>query len=126
MIKSLLERKAEGKIINIVSDVAFYGSLSGHADYAASKGGVVAFSHSIAREYANMGININCVAPGFMSTKMTREILAKDKNAVCHRIPINRIADPKEIADVVVFLGSKRASYITASTVNVTGGLLIR
>jgi 3-oxoacyl-[acyl-carrier protein] reductase len=87
---------------------------------------VVSFSISLAREVAPRGIHVNCVAPGMMTTEMAREALDKNQEEYLKRIPLGRIADPAEVADVVVFLCSDRAGYMTGATVDVTGGMLMR
>ncbi len=115
-----------GRIVNIVSQAAFHGSTTGHAHYAASKAGVVALTVSLAREVAPHGIHVNAVAPGMMSTDMAREALQQNRAEYLKRIPLGRIADPAEVAAVVVFLSSERASYMTGATVDVTGGMLMR
>ncbi len=115
-----------GRIVNVASQAAFHGSTTGHAHYAASKAGLVTFSISLAREVAPHGIRVNCVAPGMMTTEMAREALDKDTEQYLARIPLGRIADPAEVANVVAFLASDRASYMTGATVDVTGGMLMR
>jgi 3-oxoacyl-[acyl-carrier protein] reductase len=115
-----------GRIVNIVSQAAFHGSTSGHAHYASSKGGLVNFTVSLAREVAAQGIHVNAVAPGMIATGMSREALDTDRNRYLERIPLRRIADPAEVADVVTFLASDRAGYMTGATVDVTGGMLMR
>ena len=115
-----------GRIVNVTSQAAFRGATTGHAHYAASKAGVVGFSVSLAREVAARGIHVNCVAPGMVATEMARHALEKDPQEYLKRIPLARIADPAEVAGVVVFLCSDRASYMTGSTVDVTGGMLMR
>jgi 3-oxoacyl-[acyl-carrier protein] reductase len=116
----------QGRIVNIVSQAAFHGSTSGHADYAAAKAGLVTFSVSLAREVAAQGISVNAVAPGMITTEMARDALEKDRSRYLERIPLGRIADPAEVADVVTFLASERAGYMTGATVDVTGGMLMR
>jgi len=125
-VRRWLDARRRGRIVNIVSQAAFHGSTSGHADYAAAKAGVVAFTVSLAREVAPHGIHVNAVAPGMMTTEMAREALDKDLQRYLDRIPLRRIADPAEVACVVVFLASPRASYMTGATVDVTGGMLMR
>jgi 3-oxoacyl-[acyl-carrier protein] reductase len=115
-----------GRIVNIASQAAFHGSTSGHADYAAAKAGLVTFTVSLAREVAPHGIHVNAVAPGMMTTDMSREALETDEQRYIDRIPLGRIANPAEIANIVVFLASDRASYMTGVTVDVTGGMLMR
>jgi 3-oxoacyl-[acyl-carrier protein] reductase len=126
VVRHLVERKAKGKIINIVSQAAFHGSTSGHAHYAASKGGLVTFTVSLAREVAKYGINVCAVAPGMMRTPMNRDDLVNREEDYLKRIPLGRIADPAEIANVVAFLASGRADYITGATIDVSGGMLMR
>ncbi len=126
MIKHLIERKSQGKIINIVSQAAFHGSTSGHAHYASAKGGLVTFTVSLAREVAKYGINVNAVAPGMMRTPMNKKELAEREADYIERIPLRRISDPIEVAYTVAFLASNKADYITGATVDVTGGMLMR
>ncbi|NLB51270.1 MAG: 3-oxoacyl-ACP reductase FabG [Clostridiaceae bacterium] len=121
-----LSRRARGKIINIVSQAAFHGSTSGHAHYAAAKGGVVTFTISLAREVAPFGINVTAVAPGMMRTPMSSEALSDREDAYLERIPLRRIAEPREIAYTIAFLASDKADYITGATIDVTGGMLMR
>lgn len=116
----------KGKIVNMVSQAAFHGSTSGHAHYAASKGGLVTFTVSLAREVAPYGINVNAVAPGMMRTPMNRQALAEREDSYLERIPLRRIADPEEVASVVVFLCSDQSDYMTGTTLDVTGGMLMR
>ena len=116
----------KGRIVNVSSQAAFRGSTTGHADYASSKAGLVTFTVSLAREVASLGIHVNAVAAGMMATDMARDALEQNEQAYLERIPLGRIAEPGEIARVVVFLASDRASYMTGATVNVTGGMLMR
>lgn len=126
MVDHLLDRAGRGKIINIVSQAAFHGSTSGHAHYAAAKGGVVTFTVSLAREVAKYGINVTAVAPGMMRTPMNKKELAEREAEYLARIPLGRISDPKEVAYTVAFLASDKADYITGATIDVTGGMLMR
>jgi 3-oxoacyl-[acyl-carrier protein] reductase len=125
-VRSWLDEERTGRIVNITSPAAFQGSTTGHAHYAASKAGLVSFSVSLAREVAPRGIHVNLVAPGMMRTEMSRQTLAHGEQPYLERIPLRRIADPAEIADVAVFLASGRAAYMTGATVDVTGGMLMR
>jgi 3-oxoacyl-[acyl-carrier protein] reductase len=115
-----------GSIVNIVSQAAFHGATSGHAHYAASKAGLVAFTISLAREVAAQGIRVNAVAPGMIATDMARHALQTNLDCYLERIPLGRVADPAEVAVVVVFLASERAGYMTGATLDVTGGMLMR
>ena len=116
----------KGKIVNMTSQAAFHGSTSGHAHYAASKAGLVTFTISLAREVAPMGINVNCVAPGMMRTPMNKDALAEREDSYLERIPLRRIADPSEVAAVVAFMCSNQSDYMTGTTLDVTGGMLMR
>jgi len=125
MVNHLLQRGVGGKILNITSQAAFHGSTSGHADYAASKAGLVTFTRSLAREVARHGINVNTMAPGIVETDLIKPALEKNRQRYLDRIPLGRIATPEEVAAVAVFLVSEPASYITGATIDVSGGMLM-
>lgn len=113
-----------GRIINISSVVALTGN-PGQGNYSASKAGVIALSKSLAFEVASRGITVNCVAPGFIKTSMT-EMLTEDQNKqILNKIPVGRMGDVDEIATGVAFLASPEASYITGSTLNINGGMVM-
>lgn len=113
-----------GRIINISSVVALTGN-PGQGNYSASKAGVIALSKSLAFEVASRGITVNCVAPGFIKTSMT-EMLTEDQNKqILNKIPVGRMGDVEEIATGVAFLASPEASYITGSTLNINGGMVM-
>lgn len=124
-VRRWLATGVKGSIVNISSQAAFHGSTTGHAHYAASKAGLIALTISLAREVAPHGIRVNAIAAGMMATDMARDALEENAQAYLDRIPLGRIADPSEIARVAVFLASDRASYLTGTTVNVTGGMLM-
>ncbi|MFO7936270.1 MAG: SDR family oxidoreductase [Kiritimatiellia bacterium] len=125
-VRRLLLLDNPGKIINLVSQAAFLGSTSGHLPYDASKGALVSMTRALAREVAVKNIQVNAVAPGMVCTEMVADKLASNLDHYLSRIPVNRIAEPEEIADAVVFLASGAANYITGSTLDLTGGMLMR
>ncbi len=125
-VRRWLDRGHPGRIVNITSQAAYHGTTTGHAHYAAAKAGLVNFTISLAREMAPHGILVNSVAPGFMQTDMAAEALRRHRTRYLRRIPLGRVADPAEVAAVVVFLASARASYMTGAAVHVNGGMEMR
>jgi len=126
MVRRCLAAKRPGRIVNVVSQAAFNGSSTGKGHYSASKAGVVAFTVSLAKEVARNGITVNAIAPGMMLTEMTAETLAKNAERYNQQIPLGRIAETSEIADVITFIASDRGAYMTGATVDVSGGMLMR
>ena len=122
-IKKMLKNK-KGKIVNITSVVGHTGNL-GQTNYTASKAGIIAMSKSLAIEYAKKNININCISPGFIKTSMTDEIDEKYKETLLSKIPANRLGEPKDVANVVVFLSSDQSNYINGETIHVNGGMYL-
>ena len=120
-IKKML-RKKYGKIINITSIVGHTGNL-GQANYAASKAGIIAFSKSLAIEYARKNININCVSPGFIKTEMTDKISEDFKKTLISKIPSGNLGTGEDVSNCVAFLASDMAKYINGETVHVNGGM---
>jgi 2-hydroxycyclohexanecarboxyl-CoA dehydrogenase len=112
----------EGKIVNISSDAGRVGSM-GETVYAAAKGGLIAFTKSLARELARYQINVNCVCPGPTDTPLFQRQPERMKEALTRAIPFRRIAQPIEIAQAVLFFLSRRADYITGQVLSVSGGL---
>jgi 3-oxoacyl-[acyl-carrier protein] reductase len=125
-VRRWLATGRKGKIVNVTSQAAYYGSTTGHAHYAAAKAALANLTISLAREMAPYGILVNAVAPGFMQTDMVARAWAKNRKRYLARIPLGRIADPSEMAAVVAFLASDKASYMTGSTVHVNGGMEMR
>jgi 2-hydroxycyclohexanecarboxyl-CoA dehydrogenase len=111
-----------GKIVNVSSDAGRVGS-SGETTYAAAKGGVIAFTKSLAREVARHSINVNCVCPGPTDTPMLQSRPDKLKEAFIRAIPFRRFAKPQEIADAILFFASPRSDYVTGQVLSVSGGL---
>lgn len=125
-VNYLIDNNKKGKIINVSSQAAFNGSTTGHAHYAASKAGLITFMKSLAREVAQYGITINSVVPGIVNTDMMRDKYLANKSYYDKRIPIGRIAEKEDIANVALFLGSKLSNYMTGSSIDVTGGMIMR
>ena len=120
-IKKMLKNKY-GKIINITSIVGHTGNL-GQANYAASKAGIIAFSKSLAIEYAKKNININCVSPGFINTEMTEKISDEFKKTLISKIPAGNLGTGEDVSNCVAFLASEMANYINGETIHVNGGM---
>jgi 3-oxoacyl-[acyl-carrier protein] reductase len=113
-----------GRIINISSVVGSLGN-AGQANYAAAKAGLEGMTRALARELGSRGITVNCVAPGFIDTDMTRALTSAQSEAMLAQIPLGRLGEPEEIAAVVAFLASPAAGYITGVTIHANGGMLM-
>ena len=120
-VKKMLKQK-NGKIVNITSIVGHTGNL-GQANYAASKAGIIAFSKSLAIEYAKKNININCVSPGFIKTEMTDKINDDFKKILLSKIPSGNLGTGEDVSNCVAFLASDMANYINGETIHVNGGM---
>jgi len=119
--KHMLKAKT-GRIINMSSVIGLMGN-AGQANYAASKGGIIAFTKSLAKEFASRGVTVNAIAPGFIQTKMT-EVLSEDlKSTILKQIPLGRFGTPEDIANCALFLCSDKASYISGQVIQVDGGM---
>ncbi len=119
--KAMAGRK-EGKIVNVASDAGRVGSL-GETVYAGAKGGVIAFTKSLAREMARAGVHVNCICPGPTDTDLFREQPEKVRMALERAIPFRRVAQPEDIARAVAFFASPLSDYITGQVLSVSGGL---
>jgi len=117
-----LMRKRYGRIINITSPSGKFG-FEGQANYAAAKAGIVALTKSLSKEVARRGITVNCVSPGFIATELIQDLPDELRSSYIAQIPLKRFGQPEEVAACVLFLASKEASYVTGSTLEVTGGL---
>tara|TARA_B100000886_G_scaffold87850_1_gene57806 strand:- start:197 stop:934 length:738 start_codon:yes stop_codon:yes gene_type:complete len=123
LIKPMLKNKF-GRIINLSSAAAAIGN-KGQANYVAAKSGIEAMSKTLAREFGLKNITVNCVAPGFIDTDMTEKLDGDYKNLVATQIPLQRFGKAEEVADLVNFLTSDEADYITGQTIHINGGLFM-
>ncbi len=121
VLRGMMKARA-GRIINIGSVVGATGN-AGQANYAAAKAGMIGFSKSLAREIGSRNITVNCVAPGFIDTDMTRSLSEEQRRALTGQIPLGRLGEAADVAAAVVFLASPGAGYITGATLHVNGGM---
>ena len=121
VIKGMVKNRY-GRIISIASIVGLMGNV-GQANYAASKAGIIGFTKSIAREYANRGVTANAIAPGFIETDMTKKLPEDVTNALLGQIPMGKLGMPEDVANAVRFLASDEAKYITGQVIHVNGGM---
>jgi 3-oxoacyl-[acyl-carrier protein] reductase len=113
-----------GRIIQIGSVVGTSGN-PGQANYAAAKAALVGFTKSLAQEVGSRNITVNCVAPGFIDTDMTRALTDAQRQALLSRIPLGKLGTPQDVAEAVLFLAGRRGGYITGATLHVNGGMLM-
>lgn len=121
---AIMLKQRFGKIINMTSVVGIAGN-AGQVNYAASKAGVIGLTKSLAKELGSRGITINAVAPGFINTDMTASLSEKVKEEASKNIPLKRLGDPEDVANLVGFLASDAANYITGQVINVDGGMVM-
>lgn len=124
VVKKSMMKKRSGQIVNIASIIGVMGN-AGQVNYAASKGGVIALTKSMAKELAKRNIRVNAVAPGFIQTSMTDKISSDVKDKYLELIPLGRLGEAAEVADVVDFLISDKSSYITGQVINIDGGMVM-
>ena len=120
---SYLVRQRQGRVVNISSVVGISGN-PGQANYAAAKAGLIGFTKAVAREVASRNVTVNAVAPGFITTDMVQQLSEETRQQILSRIPMGRFGSPEEVAEVVVFLCSDGARYITGQVLGIDGGLL--
>ncbi len=123
IISKMMKRKY-GRVINISSVVGVIGN-AGQVNYSASKGGLIAMTKTLAREFANRGITVNAVAPGFIATKMTDVLPDDQKTKLLDAIPLGKMGTTEDVANTVTFLATEEAGYITGQTINVNGGMVM-
>ena len=121
VLRGMMKARA-GRIVNIASVVGFTGN-PGQTNYAAAKAGMLGFTKSLAREVGSRNITVNCVAPGFIETDMTRALAAEQVKKLVENVPLGRLGRVEDVAQAVAFLCSPNAAYITGSTVHVNGGM---
>ena len=122
-IKSMIKKKW-GRIIGISSIIGIGGNI-GQSNYAASKAGMIALHKSLALEFASRGVTANCIAPGFIESPMTEALSDEQKEMMLKKIPVGSVGKPEDIANCVAFLTDEKASFITGSTININGGMLM-
>ena len=120
----IILRNKKGKIINISSIIGLTGN-TGQSNYAASKAGIIGLTKSIAKEFASRNITVNAIAPGYIETDMTDNLNDKSKMEFIQKIPLKKLGSTQDVSDLVLFLCSKHANYITGQTITIDGGLTI-
>ena len=121
VLRGMLKARS-GRIVNITSVVGSSGN-PGQINYAAAKAGVAGMTRSLAQEIGSRGVTVNCVAPGFIDTDMTRGLTDAQREELLRQIPVGRLGNPEEVAAAVAFLASPQAAYITGTTLHVNGGM---
>jgi 3-oxoacyl-[acyl-carrier protein] reductase len=123
-VSRVMIKQRSGKIINIASIIGIIGN-AGQANYAASKGGVISFTKSMAKELASRNINVNAIAPGFIKTDMTAKLSQEVRDTMLKLIPLARLGDPSDVAKLALFLASDNSGYITGEVIKVDGGMVM-
>ena len=123
-VTKYMMKKRSGSIINLSSVVGVAGN-AGQTNYSASKAGIIGFTKSLAKELSSRNIRVNAVAPGFIQTDMTSVLSDSVKENINSQIPLKRMGSPREVANVIYFLGNDDSSYITGQVINVDGGMVM-
>jgi 3-oxoacyl-[acyl-carrier protein] reductase len=121
-VSKYMLKQRSGRIINIASVVGLMGN-PGQANYSASKGGLIALTKTVAKEFASRNILVNAVAPGYIKTRMTEALTEEQKKKLQEYIPLNRLGEPEDVANAVWFLSIEESSYITGQVISVNGGM---
>ena len=121
-VTKIMMKQRSGKIVNMTSVVGLTGNIS-QANYAAAKAGVIGFTKATAKELAARGVNVNAIAPGFITTDMTDKLPDKIKETTLSQIPLGKFGTPEDVANLAAFLVSEQAAYITGQIINVDGGM---
>tara|TARA_Y100001970_G_scaffold270506_1_gene364472 strand:- start:11 stop:769 length:759 start_codon:yes stop_codon:yes gene_type:complete len=124
-VSKIMIKNNYGRIINISSVIAQIGN-KGQSNYSASKAGVIGLTKSIAKELAPKNITVNAIAPGYIKTEMTEKLNEKNREKLLNFVPLNRFGEPEDVANLVCFLLSDQAQYITGQTINVDGGMVMQ
>jgi 3-oxoacyl-[acyl-carrier protein] reductase len=124
IVAKVMMKQRFGRIINLASIVGVTGN-PGQANYVASKAGIIGLTKTAARELASRNVTVNAIAPGFIETDMTASLPDDAKKAMLSQIPLGRAGKPEDIASVIAFLASEKASYITGQVIHVSGGMYI-
>ncbi|QGG48116.1 3-oxoacyl-[acyl-carrier-protein] reductase [Heliorestis convoluta] len=124
VVAKIMMKQRQGRIINLTSVIGQVGN-AGQSNYAAAKAGVIGFTKSLAKELASRNITVNAVAPGFIVTDMTDKLSTELRDSMIKSIPLARFGQPEDVANVVAFLASEQAAYITGQTINVDGGMVM-
>lgn len=123
LVRSMIKARA-GKIINTSSVIGLTGN-AGQSNYAASKAGMIGFTKSLAQEVASRGVCVNCIAPGFIRTRMTDKLSDNQKEAISEKIPMRKLGEPQDVANVALFLASDLSNYMTGQVLTVDGGMVM-
>ena len=124
-VARIMMKQRSGSIINIASIIGLIGN-AGQSNYSASKGGIIAFTKSVARELASRNVRSNAIAPGFIETRMTEKIPEDLQKKMLDSIPLGRYGKPEDVANLTVFLAGDRSAYITGQVISICGGMVMQ